>query len=615
MSGHTAEKSVAGARSPRTVRAVPTPNLTTLDPTLEGRQRRLLLEASDIIDRSGAVEFADSLTRTYGPSGKPAGRPRYFDNRALLTGELYTAMMCSSSKLAEVTDCINELPDDCLAVLRLVRNPDTHQAVTISQVDHAWNRLVEACNSSPIRDGKKIPTSSASDGEKHSVENALQDPSHHKKIVDRKYLNPDLTDDEVHPSPSRKPSNRGGARQLDEEEAATRQSNLQHLTDLLLRATIPMGLRYKTLTVDWTDHETTAKRPNKRRNSADPDAAFGRRRRKSGLSVVKKGKRPTKPATESRSTNNVTLDEHGFESDKDELFFGYNVHFAVGVREVDGPALPELAVAMRVTPANDMAGVAPAALELMTTAIDGGHPVQTAILDLGYTMRKPETLHVPMAERGIAMVFDLETNKRGRKGTHNDAILINGVPHCPFTPSAVTDDSGDDVALTVPRSQASREEWKAYWELRDQQDAFKFRPRGRRRPGASQRYDCPALAGKVHCKFCKNQNVPLTAPDVDLFLPEGQEPLRCCSKTFTAPPEMGLGIRQEPVHGSREWVVSHDRRTAVERYNSAVKEFGLAKMDVRVLGIAKRTLALCMASMATNLRLLAANTETVADAA
>lgn len=634
MTGEGKQKPVAGPRRPRTVQPVIINNLTGTDPTLEGRQRRYLLEAINIIDRSGAVEFADSLTRTYGPTGKPLGRPRYFGNRQLLTTQLYTAMMSNSPKIQEVQRCTNELPDDCLAALGLVRDPNTCQAVTLSQVDHAWNRLVESCNASPVRDGKRLPkppadTAPATD---LSPSETAQDkrPSHHHKSIDRKYLRPELTDAEVSPTPSRKPSNRGAARTLAEEDAAKRRSNLEHLTALLLRATLPEGLRYLTLTIDWTDNETNARRYTSRRTSADPDARFGRRRRKSGLSVVKKAKTAKESKTSKegkagaetrpeppRTTNNVTLDAEGFESDKDELFFGYNVHFAVGVGEVDGTTLPELAVAMRVTPANDMAGVAPTALYLIDEAVIGGHPVRTAILDLGYTMRKTETLHIPIAERDVSLVHDLEPLKRGRKGTHLDAVLINGIPHCPFTPSAVTNDQGDDIPLTPPGSRASREEWKAYWELRDQQDEFAFRPLGRRRPGTPQRYQCPALAGKVRCPFVESKSVSLDATDVELLMPDGQKPLQCCNKTFTAPPEMGVGIRQEPVHGSRDWVVSHDRRTAVERYNSHFKEFGLHKMDVRVLGIAKRTLALCFASMATNLHLagLASSENTTSEAA
>ena len=258
-----------------------------------------------------------------------------------------------------------------------------------------------------------------------------------------------------------------------------------------------------------------------------------------------------------------------------------------------------------------MAGVAPVALDIVDSAIASGHPVRTLLADLGYTMRRPETLHVPLAERGVGLVHDLETNKVGRKGTHLDAILINGVPHCPFTPHVVVDETGEPVVnakgepvpLTVPWSSASRDEWKKYWERRDHQDALAFRPLGKRVPGTSQRYECPARAGRVSCPFYTKST---TGIDIQDLIPEGAESLACCGTTFTAPPEMGLAIRQEPVHGSRDWVRSYDRRSGVERYNSAVKYFGLEKMDLRVLGIAKRTLALCFASMATNLRLVEA---------
>ncbi len=597
------------------------------DPTLQGRQRRLFYESLSIIDRSGAVELADSITRSYGPTGKPVGRPRYFDNRALLTGMLHTAHLGSVTKLTHVTDAVNELPDDCLAALCLLRNPKTGKAVTLSQVDHAWNRLADACNPSLIRDGKKIRKRAttcepnADDRAGTASPDARAGTATSGKVIDRKYLKPHLADEELTHTPSRAPSNCGAARDLDDITVAERLDLLKRVTDLLINATIPDGLHYRTLTIDWTDHDTTAKIDNPRRASADPDARPGRRRRK-GAAPFKSRRSSTPTKTDStpagdrnRRTNDVYLDEQGFESDKDEPFFGYNLHFGVGEIEhyddPDTPTLPELTVVLRVTPANDMAGVAPVALDIVDSAIASGHPVRTLLADLGYTMRRPETLHVPLAERGVGLVHDLETNKVGRKGTHLDAILINGVPHCPFTPHVVVDETGEPVVnakgepvpLTVPWSSASRDEWKKYWERRDHQDALAFRPLGKRVPGTSQRYECPARAGRVSCPFYTKST---TGIDIQDLIPEGAESLACCGTTFTAPPEMGLAIRQEPVHGSRDWVRSYDRRSGVERYNSAVKYFGLEKMDLRVLGIAKRTLALCFASMATNLRLVEA---------
>ncbi len=638
MPGDGQLAAIARPRRLRTVRQVTTTNPLT-DPTLQGRQRRLFYESLSIIDRSGAVELADSITRSYGPTGKPVGRPRYFDNRALLAGMLHTARLGSVTKLTRVAEAINELPDDCLAALRLMRNPKTGKAVNLSQVDHAWNRLAEACNPSSIRDGKKTrkPATTAmpngDDPAGSAAPDAQAGTATSGKVIDRKYLKPHLSDEELTRTPSRAPSNRGTARDLDDITVAERLDLLKRLTDLLLNATIPHGLRYRTLAIDWTDHETTAKVDNPRRASADPDARSGRRRRKGAPPF--KSRRSSKAAKTNstpagdrlRRTNDVYLDEHGFESDKDEPFFGYILHFGVGVGEVedyddpDKPTLPELTVAVRVTPANDMAGVAPAALDIVDSAIASGHPVETLVADLGYSMRRPETLHVPLAERRVALVHDLEKNKVGRKGTHLGAVLINGVPHCPFTPHVVVDETGEPVVnekgepvpLTVPWSSASRDEWKKYWERRDHQDAFAFRPLGKRVPGTPQRYECPARAGRV--KDCPFYAESTTGIDIQELIPKGAQARDCCGRTFTAPPEMGLAIREEPVHGSRDWVRSHDRRSGVERYNSAVKDFGLDKMDVRVLGIAKRTLAVCFASMATNLRLVEAYNARTQDSA
>ncbi|MDA8047547.1 MAG: hypothetical protein M0Z30_20330 [Actinomycetota bacterium] len=573
-------------------------------PTLADQQRWNFCRALEIIDRSGAVELAERITR---PAG-PVGRPRYFTNRALLTGLLFTAIQHQTVTLTAVTRAINMLPDDCLASLGLGRDARTSWAVNLSQVDHAWNRLAEACNPSPLRDGKRIPRSTAAPAAEGF------DPGR-MTVSDPKYLNPGPVIPAAGSQASRAASNRGTLRDLDGETAAQRTADLHRLTDLILQATIPEWLRFKAVAVDWTDHDSTARATSGRRLSADPDARYGRRRRKP-WSAPSPGprKRRTTPAQAATTAPTAgsptgaavgpTLDGEGFETDKDELFFGYNIHVAAGVGDIDGPAIPELAVGLRLTAANDMAAVAPIAIDLLDTATAAGHPVDTLLVDLGYSMRSPANLHDPVADRGVWLVHDLERAKQGRLGTYQDAVLINGVPHCPFTPPATYPD-GKPTPLTVPGSKATRDDWARYWDQRDRQDRYAFRPLGRRRPGACQRYQCPAAAGKVRCPFSPtSQRLPLDRPDVGLLVGPDQASLRCCDTSLTAPAEVGRAVRQEPVHGTRDWVRSYDRRSAVERYNAAVKAFGLERMDVRVLGLAKRSIAIAFAAAATNLRLL-----------
>lgn len=567
------KKHVARTPEPRTVWRMTNTNETTQQPStcsaLEAERRQDFTDAL-VTARPAVAALADRATEPRAPSGHALRVPRHVTNEALLTGLLYNALQHNRPTLVNVTRALNLLPDDCLATIGLHRDPSTGVAVTRYQIGRAWNRLAEACDASAIREGRRVRLDDEGD------------PVHtpRPRAVDQRFLHPAHPSEALDPAPTRKPARSRHLRALDDEEASRREQLLVALCDRLLQATVPEGLTYETLMMDWTGHGTSARPGNRRRTSADPDARFGTRRRMAGRGLL---------------------------TDSSELFFGYNAHFAIGVGEVGGRPVPELALAMRVTPANDMARVAPIALEMLDDTRAAGHPILTVGFDRGYSTRHPETLHVPMAERGAFLVYDLRAVDAGRRGTANGAVLINGVPHCPFTPSIQLDELGHEVPLIPPGHGASREEWNKYWELRDQQARFQFRPHGKRRPDLTQRYECPALAGKVRCSlFPRSLELlhHIDVPDVSALLPGDQQPLPCCGRSFTADINLGLGRRQEPVHGTREWMRSYERRVAVERFSAAIRSSGIDRMDVRVLGRAKRTLMLAVAAAATNIQRL-----------
>ena len=563
---------------------------------LEDGLREDFYDALAVVERSGVAALADSLTVTRARSGKPLGAPVRFDNRALLVCMLTSALYRRSTELATVYELVERFPDDLLAEIGLERGTDAH-ALSMAQLGHRWNRLAEAMNPSPVREGRRL----AKDQDGRAT--AAPKPA----VADPKCLGPGGLNGAGPVGPlrrPRRPSTRGLGRELAEGQAAQRARLLAGFVDRLLQACVPAAVSYRAVAVDWTDAPTAARSYSSRSTSADPDAAWGHRRPKASIAGARARRAAKATGRADGATRKARLDPRlsdlapdGTELDKSERYYGYLAHFAVGVGDVDGPVVPELALSMRLAPANDMAGVAPALMDMLGSVLEGGAPLCEVIVDRGYSSRALGSVHVPMAERGLFLTFDYTQRQYGRHGTYLDAPLIGGRPHCPFTPES-------DVRL--PGLGSSRADWAAYWRRRDALDHFAFRPLGRPVPELYQRFQCPAKAGRARCPF-----VPASlslahraeVPDVGVLMADGQERLRCCGRSFVARMEVGLGWRQLHPHGSRAWVRSYDRRSAAERFNSSIKlEQQVDAMDIRVLGLAKRSLMIGFAAVATNIR-------------
>ncbi|HWJ64601.1 MAG TPA: hypothetical protein VNS19_21690 [Acidimicrobiales bacterium] len=355
------------------------------------------------------------------------------------------------------------------------------------------------------------------------------------------------------------------------------------MSDALLAATVPTAVDASVLAVDWTDHETWATSHTTKVASADPDARWGRRRSTGGIS---KGKRRTAPP-------GSVPDPKDWDEGKHELYFGYIVHAAVTAAS---PGSPELAVAVRVAAANAM-DVGPVVVELTDALRDRGVEVTELLVDRGYSMRSTDKLHRPLAQRGVFLTYDYAVAQYGRHGTHLGAVLIGGEPHCPSTPVDITN-------RPRPNTKAAPQDWERYWADRRRLEAYAFRRLGRASPDLVQRYECPAAAGRVRCELRDAARpIPVDRDVPEIYDPPGDAPTCCTQRTFTVGFPIGAGYRQRHPQGSRDWVLSYDRRTSVERWFSSFKYVSRAQRDsIRVLGQARRTLMLTFAAVATNLR-------------
>jgi len=556
------------------------PNLSPLDAEL----RRHFWDAVTVVDRSQAAVMLDGvLVKRSSRTNKPIGRPRTITPRAVLVGSLVNYMQEGTGEITAITKTLNVLPLDLLDELGLAQLGVG--GIPHHKVDHMWNRMVEACNPSPVRDGKRL----------RIVDNEVV-VEIRRKNVDPKFLRPELTEEELYPEPSRKPSTRGTARPLTTEQADERRTLLNAVCDSLVQATVPLELPLGLWAADWTDHETWANTyRNDKETSADPDARWGRRRPKGNR--ISLGALPSK--TDIKKMDEATGND-AFEDDKKELFYGYNVHFITTTPLETDPTVPTLTGAIRVAHAADMAGTAPALVDMVDSMLEAELPVNKVLIDKGYSMRTPETWAIPLAERGVFAGFELESHKLARNGSLNGAPLIGGVPHCPRIPEELMD------LDPVPGPSASREEFKAYWERYEAREAYAFATRGKLEPGLNIRFDCPAYRNKVRCEH-KPQSLSISAdkniPEI-YDPPKGENAPKCCTQDTMKPPKnFMLNYRQEHAYGSKKWVLEFEHRTAVERYNSSFKyEQRTNRHEVRVMGLAKTSLVLTMAAVATNIR-------------
>lgn len=356
------------------------------------------------------------------------------------------------------------------------------------------------------------------------------------------------------------------------DETSAREAALQAVMDRLLEASIPDGLDHKgSYALDWTDMEALAKgRKKQDKVAADPQARWGVRTRRHNRPG--KGKEP---------------------------FFGYNLHFLTIVPEVGEAKLPELARRMVITPANVMA-VGPLTVAMLQRLHGEGLPLLDLLIDRGYSQVGAKNLHKDLLDL-VFVVQDLKQNQRGMKGTFKGAILINGEPYCKTTPQRLHN-------LAVPSKFATTEEWTTYWTNRDELDRYAFKRLGKPTPDMKQRYIDPAASEPctLRCPLRpESMGVAFEKDLIEVFAPPAGA--TCAkTKTFTMSSQDGLGIRQKYPYGSRSWIDSYNRRTAVERFNAAVKvEDNLGRPEVRVSGQHKRGFMAAIAAIATNMRLLA----------
>ena len=310
--------------------------------------------------------------------------------------------------------------------------------------------------------------------------------------------------------------------------------------------------------------------------------------------------------------------------------FGYAAHTIVGVPAVDADAdgMPKLTVGLRLRPAN--ADVVEPGLSLLKAAADAADAAGTAALKFGKRIRvmadrawsnkRPERWAAPARDLGADLVFDLSEADRGALD-HEGLLMVDGWPHCPSMPAHLRNVARPERFKVSPLPanptlRQTRDHARATADLARftaqiaERDAYAFRRVAGPDANGTERFECPAQAGKVRCEACPlSQMLTGDLPEVD-GPPEGQGVPTCCTqRTITLRADVDAKRRQHLRWGTPEWIAAYLRRVYVEGTYGSLKSSSGANLRrgwCHARRKAKVTILLACAIAASNLALLRA---------
>ena len=339
----------------------------------------------------------------------------------------------------------------------------------------------------------------------------------------------------------------------------------------LLEASIPDEHKHAStsLAVDWTDVETFSRPPSRgTRDCADPEASWGHR---SG----------------------------GGPGQDSELFFGYYASAATMMRDEHGPAVPELA--RRMTACSCRHDPARALVPVLTAMTRNGIPLGDILADSGYAHRDAGAWAIPVRGAGAQLVQDLHPADRGPRGTHHGAIISNGNPYCPATPTMLLElaplarDATPDQTAAHDQQTAETARYKLGKITSDDADGY-------------HRVMCPAVMGKIRCPL-RPASMTLDRGRPEILTPPQHPPDCCTQQTITVPPGTCAKTAQKHDYPSAAHRRSYARRTGAERTFSTAKDpatNNIARGWTRLMGLTPITLWLACLLAVRNQRILTA---------
>jgi hypothetical protein len=309
---------------------------------------------------------------------------------------------------------------------------------------------------------------------------------------------------------------------------------LQAACDDLPEASVPEEFKdaSRSLAVDWTDLESFSRPPPaKGRDCADPEASWGHRK------------------------NNLLRRE-------DELFFGYYLSAGIMMPGENGPAVPEFARRVTISPCrHDPVRALVPVLAAMPAA---GIPLGDILADSGYAHRDAEAWAIPLRAAGAQLIQDLHPHDRGPKGTHDGAIISNGNLYCPATPRPL-------LELGPLARDATREQTAAHGQQTTELARYKLGKITRDDEDGYHRVMCPAAMGKIRCPL-RPASMTLDRDRPEILTPPEHPPACCTQQTLTVPPQVTAKTAQKHDYPSAAHRRSYARRTGAERGFATAKD-------------------------------------------
>jgi hypothetical protein len=341
--------------------------------------------------------------------------------------------------------------------------------------------------------------------------------------------------------------------------------------------------------VDWTDLETWSRPPPKHATNHHPD-----RDGDPALTPPAPQQQPDAPQSRSdpdaswgrRTTNHPS---------SNETFYGYYLQAITTVKDEHGPDVPELV--RRVHLASCRHDPPAQIVPVIRRMHEHGVKIKDLLADSGYSYRVATDWALPIRALGTQLIVDLHPNDRGRKGTHDGAIINNGRLYCPATPAAL-------LQLSPLPPAATPEQTHAHDQHCQELARYKLAPLTGYDPDGYHRASCPAVTGKLRCPL-KPESIPLAHDRPTIHAPPQHPPVCCTQQTITIPPTINAKTTQKHDYPSPQHRHSYARRTASERAFSSIKDPAantLKRGNLRLTGLTPIALFTATTTIARNLR-------------
>jgi len=389
---------------------------------------------------------------------------------------------------------------------------------------------------------------------------------------------------------------------------------LSEAIDALIEASVKvLGVpQSASLAIDWSDYESFARPPRKRRGKAqDPDAQPTQNAASAPRPTEAHHAAQQADGPQQDEVNNATEQETEKERCADpeaawghrktnhpgtsETFFGYYLQAATIVKEESGGDVPELV--RRITLASCKHDPPAMIAPVIQRMHEDGIEIADLLGDSGYSYRAPETFAMPARALGASLVIDLHPNDRGMKGTHEGAIACNGNLYCPATPKAL-------FALGPASPAATEPELAAHDQKTAELSRYKLSPLTAADQDGYRRLACPAVKGKLRCPL-RASSMSLSHKRPTITSPPEHPPVCCSQQTITVAPTVNAKTAQKHDYPSKAHRASYARRTASERSFSQVCD--PASNDIkrgwcRLMGLTGPALLLTCAFIIANIR-------------